>query len=564
MRSITGRAAGLSVLASGLLAVSCPSGCPPNPEIACDPLVDANGDTPTSTLGLPMCRSYTTATGKLEVFFNTRTVDSNEGVSVAEAQFAGDCVECAWLLLMDPPEGTFAFADPLGSNFLYRPENVDNVPVWVHASCDPYSIRRSDPPIACGDPDTLTFLGATNGGSERPSVHISPLGALFGCSGCDPANAPPNGYDSVALHELAHVLFKSYNGFLNSGPVGFLNEGLPCGLMEVPLSPFYAPENPRLFAGKRLNAHLDLSYTSLRNHSYSGAPFWYFLAKRYTAIANSDSRYDEMSSPPAVPPVCEAYARAIAPLLTVRRIPGRDVILHLQEDFRQCHPLGLDTPQVEALEVRAANPADPAGDPGCVPAGFPGWGSYWRGPLETETDADGSQRVGEVLMPFVLSRIDKVLTEQHGMVSDGIPFQAFREYLVWNYLTDQKEEYWASADYPADPEPEAADYPYRMPSFSAHYFEFPCDASRPEWSVQLTKGYNMREWAYGVFYMDGYTPRLWDEWGTWHTADSEAFQIPNRYDKAVLIVASFQTTWRAAGLARYVNTGGHYVMTRSR
>jgi hypothetical protein len=563
MRNIRARVVGISLLSMGLLFTACPWGCP-SPSVECEPLVDANGDTPTSTLGAPLCRSYTTASGNVEIFFNTRNVDASEGVSEAQAQFAGDCVECAWLLLMSPPEGTFAFASPLGSNFLSRPDNVENLPVWVTASCDPYSLWRTDPRIACGEPGAGLFLGALNGGSERPRVHISPLGALFGCSGCDPAYAPPHGYDSVALHELAHVLFKSYNAFLNSGPVGFLNEGLPSGLLEVPLCPFYAPGNPVLFLGKRLNGHLNLSYTSLRNHSYSGSPFWYFLAKRYTSIADSDSRYDEMSPPVAVPAVCEAYARAVGPFMQTRRLPGRDMILHIQEDFRQCHPRGLDTPQVEALEVRAADPDDPEGDPGCVPAGYPGWGSHWRGPLETEDDTDGSQRVGEVLMPFVLGRIDKVLTEQHGMVPDGMAFQAFREYLVWNYLTDQKEEYWSSPDYPDDPEPEAAEYPYRLPSFSAHYFEFPCDASLPEWSVQLTKGYNMGDWAYGVFYMDGYTPMLWDEWGTWHTADREDFRIPNRYDKAVLIVASFQTNWRAGGLARYVNTGGHYAMTRSR
>ncbi len=110
------------------------------------------------------------------------------------------------------------------------------------------------------------------------------------------------------LHELGHTIYQdgidrqSLPYDLRDDPQGFLNEGLPSGLVEAPLCPFYTNAHPYLFDGKRLNGHLDLSRTSLRNHSYGGSPFWYFLAKRYTAIANSDSRYDEMSSPPAVPP----------------------------------------------------------------------------------------------------------------------------------------------------------------------------------------------------------------------------------------------------------------------
>lgn len=553
----------IGMVVTTLVFTMCLSGCVPEPG-ECEPLTDANDNTPASTLGRTLCRSYTTDTGNVQLYYNTANVDPSEGVSTAAAQFAANCVECAWLLFIGPPEGEFAFDSPLGSNFVDFPANLENVPVWVSASCGEYNARRGDPRVACGDPAENAYLGPGNGGSGRPRLHISPLGALFGCAGCDPLHGPLTGYDSVAMHEFAHVLFKSYNAFLNSGPVGFLNEGLPSGLVEAPLCPFYTNAHPYLFDGKRLNGHLDLSRTSLRNHSYGGSPFWYFLAMEYTNIPNSDGYYDEMSPAVHVPRVCEDYAWAISPFMRLRRMPGRDVILHIQEEFRRCHPLGLSTPQVEALEVRAADPADPAGNPGCVPGGFPAWGPYWRGPLETEEDSDGAQRVGEVLMPFVLDRIDRVLTAQHGMVADAIPYQAFREYLVWNYLNDPKEEYWQSADFPAAPEPEATDYPYRLPSFAAHYFEFDCRSSASEWSVDIQKGYNMGDWAYLVFYMNGNAPVTWDDWGSWHTADHEVFRVPNRYDKAVLIVASFKTNWRASGLARYENTGGHYAMTRNR
>lgn len=150
------------------------------------------------------------------------------------------------------------------------------------------------------------------------------------------------------------------------------------------------------------------------------------------------------------------------------------------------------------------------------------------------------------------------------MVPDGLPYQAFRQYLVWNYLNDPGEEFWQSPDYPDSPEPEAAAYPYRLRSFAAHYFEFDCRSSPEDWSVRIEKGYNMGDWAYLVFYMDGHTLVAGDDWGNWRHADSEDILIPSRYDRAVMIVASFRTTWRASGLARYENTGGHYALTSSR
>ncbi len=500
------------------------SSCTPAPVV----LRDANEDSPTSTLGQPMEESVTTAPGHIEAFYNTPSNDPIEGVSDAAAELAANFAECAWFLFIDPSMSDFPFHNPLGSLHLQIRQTV-NLPLWVRGSCDPDSC----------DPCAANCLGAGNGGSGRPRLQISPFGALFGCSRCSPG--PPYGYDTVALHEFGHVLFKSYNAFLNSGPVGFLNEGLPSGMVRIPLAPNYTTHAPVLDMGKDLKEHLDLSNTSLRRHVYTGSPFWYFLAMKYTNIPNSDDYYD----PADVPEVCRQYAEAIQPSLRMRRLPGRDVLLHIQEEFEECHPLGLDTPDCETfsgedlLQVRCASD----GGPGCVPAGFPNWKSTWKAPGETDEDSEGAERVGEVLMPLVLDLIDKALEEQHSMIRDGLSYQAFREFLVENYLNGAREEVFSDS---ADPS-----YPYRIRSFGTHYHEF--DLRGGGWIIDLEKGPDMPQWAYHVFYMNGDNPVPYI---LWRDLDSDQIHIPPDYDKAVLVVTAFEGTYD--GTEPYASSGGHY------
>ena len=73
------------------------------------------------------------------------------------------------------------------------------------------------------------------------------------------------------------------------------------------LNPSYSPENPLIYNQSRsLREHLDLSdQYPLRRHTYPGAPFWYFLAMKYTDIADSDGNYDWSID---LPDECEAYS----------------------------------------------------------------------------------------------------------------------------------------------------------------------------------------------------------------------------------------------------------------
>jgi len=506
----------------------------------CDPTppTDANNNVPTSTLGMTLWESQRTRSGHFEIFYNLPNVDPVEGVSHASADLAANCLDAAWFIFCDGGLSDHPFHDPLGSPHLYHPENLDNIPVSVRGSCG-----GSCDPCAAG------CLGASNGGGGGPGVAVSPFGALFGCSRCSPM---PNasGYDSVALHEFGHVLFKSYNAFLNSGPVSFLNEGLPSGLIEVPLNPSYTPTNPVLFHGKDLTKHLELRNLSLRNTSYGGSPFWYWLAMAYTNIPDSDAEYD---SSVHIPEVLRQYAAVIDPGMTVRRMPGRDVILHVQEAFEACHPDGLATPGVDSLTPTCASDDSR----GSVPAGFPGWGDYWAAPWDTEGTSEGGHRVGEALMPFVLDLIDQALITHHDMDSDGLAFQAFREFLVANYLNGPAEEVYPDPANPGDPAPEFVDHPYRIKAFGAHYHEL--DRSAGGWTIELEKGPRMQDWAYHVFYLDGQTAIPYTDWDN---QDEASFSVPAAYDRAVAVVtcleSEYPTTFRS-----YADAGGHYQLTAS-
>jgi hypothetical protein len=509
-------------------------------------VTDANNDTPRSRLGESLQARATTTAGHIEAFYNTSDTDAVEGVSEEAAEFVANCAECAWFLFVDPSMSDYPFHNPLGSPHFETTQTV-NIPLWVRASCDEEDCEPCDEEDC--DPCTADCLGPVNGGGGQPRLSFSPFGALFGCSRC--SNGPPSGYDATALHEFGHVLFKSYNAFLNSGPVGFLNEGLPSGIVEVPLSSSYSPRYPNVTPRKSLRAHLDLADTSLRNRRYSGSPFWYFLAMKYTNIPDSDGYYDVRSV--QIPEVCRQYANAIQVPVGIRRLPGQDVILHIQEEFARCHPLGLDTPNCrviageDLLMVRCAS----HGYPGCVPAGFPNWSGQWMEPGETDETSEGPERVGEVLMPLVLDLIDNALEEHHSMVRDGLPYQAFREFLVENYLNGAGEEVFLDPD-PADPS-----YPYRIKSFGAHYHEFNVRAAGSV--IDLEKGPDLPQWAYHVFYMDGDTPVPHIPW---RDLDSDQIHIPPVYDKAVLVVTAFEGTYDL--IEPYPSSGGHYGLTEER
>ena len=166
---------------------------------------DANGETPTSALGVELTSSYLTKRAHFEIYYNTPDVDPNEGRYQGRSIFAAICLECAWMLYIDPSMSDYPFKNPMGS-LHYEFSQTTNIPLWVHASC-------------C-KPCTVECLGPANGGSSRPRALLSPGGGLIGCDLCDPADLPPNslGFDPVAFHEFAHVLFKGYNTFLTRAP----------------------------------------------------------------------------------------------------------------------------------------------------------------------------------------------------------------------------------------------------------------------------------------------------------------------------------------------------------
>ena len=77
-------------------------------------------------------------------------------------------------------------------------------------------------------------------------------------------------------------------------------------------------------------------------------------------------------------------------------------------------------------------------------------------------------------MPRLFEIIDDVLTTHQGVTPDGLPHQAFREFLQQNYLRDQDDEWFADGG-ASDP------YPFRVKAFGAHYHEF--DLTAGEWNL---------------------------------------------------------------------------------
>jgi hypothetical protein len=531
-------------------------------------LTDVTGETATSALGEELLSSV--PTDHFEIFYNTVADDPIEGVSYSAARHAGNFVECAWSLFIDPPlSSAYAFRRLRDLNHLDMAidEDVQKIPVWINASvCN-----------NCTDcsPDCL---GSTHGGSAAPRLHLSPLGPIFGCTAnvcgatktancCDETywGRTATGYCGVALHEFAHVLFKGYNRFFNGGAIQVLNEGLTSGVMTVPLSTFHSPSDPRSVRRADLDAHLDLRDKSLREpggNYYQAPVFWYFLASEYTGITD-DSPYtwDDMSE------ACRDYAGAIgmadpsSGAVIMNRIPGRDVIYHLQEALAACHPDGLETPGcqdaagADLLEVRCASYGRDGAvlDPGCIPNHDPNWTTHWRRSWDPTGTSEGKNeyqdRLGEAFMPVLLDTIDDVLIRYHGMTPDGLSYQAFREFLKWNYLKAPGDQAFADGG-PSDP------YPYRVKSFGINYHDF--DLTTDDWVLHLEKDADLPTMASAVFFLDG---NELVEIMPWSTEASREILLYPEYDRAVVMVTAFEGTYDPEGRTTFANSGGHYQLT---
>jgi hypothetical protein len=513
-------------------------------------LTDANGDIPRATFtkesgsanGIELERMVTSPAGYITGYFNLLTTDPLEGLaSTAEAQSGVNYVECAWRVYTDPALSLgYAFHQPLGTPSLERSQ-TETLPLWAHAlNCD-------------ASPCTRDKLSKGNSGSERPRLNISPVGGLF-----------PPGIDTVAFHELGHVLFKSYNKFINSGAVSFLNEGLPAGIVKIPLDPEYTPSSPQVQFGYNLKAYRDLWDDSVRRLSYGGHPFWYFLGTEYTVLADPDGFYPAAS----VPEVCRQYGTAIKGDTSMRKIPGRDVILHIQQAFERCHPLGKETPVCKDASGNEIIDAECSTSPtypgsGCIPAGYPGWTERWAASAENPPStcgdppkppctSQGQERVGEAIMPLTLQLIDDELIAHHGMRPDRLPYQAFRKFLVWNYLNKSG----GGSDFYLD-----GTAGYRIKSFGAHYHEF--DLTSGGWTVRIEKKSDLPKWAYHLFYVDGGTVI---SAGSWDNHASDTITIYPDYEKAVLVVTAFEGTYNPMISLEwsllYASSGGHYTLTK--
>lgn len=354
-------------------------------------LTDANGNTPASTNDpnrttpqVELQNKVSLPYGHFQVYYNDILQDVDEGIrytgshavgtqaytddvpvqAAAEATDVARFFECAYWLMTSPaatPDPAAAFNDPLYTDapHMNNPTAAD-IPIWVRG------------------------LTTTNAGQFFPRVFVSPVGGNLGCSLC----GGPGIYDTNALHEFGHVLYKSHNWYINSGPVGIVNEGMTGGYSEIPMNPTYSPAVPLKTDGARMDTYLPLSTLGLRQHSYSGTPFWYFLASHYTKLSERDSYYNPSQYP--LPDVCLDYYAKVhqtpapnPPVNTIRHLLGRDVTSAIQREFLACHPLGYNhfngvdpatadgTPYcknefgLDTLDVQCATGPT---DPGCVPA----------------------------------------------------------------------------------------------------------------------------------------------------------------------------------------------------
>ena len=292
----------------------------PNVPIGFDPHRprDARGDEfkPETLTGEPLNHCFETA--HLQVFWNES--EPEEAISPSDARRVSDFLECASEVFTNPSlsEGQ-RFRIDLNSPHLQN--HPRKLPVWIRIK-GYESIRE-------------------NFGNETAMIGISPQGGL--CGGADESWGP-KGYDSTGPHELGHVMNKSYSYFFNTGGSGlrFVNEGF-VDMFRALLDWDYPSHGKYPYQG-----HLELHDKSIVTSNYDGRRFWFYLASTFSrlnngerAINDHDWGYYEWSEIPLQ--LREAFrnaASSISPNMKVRRIPGRDVLLAIQNSFGRCHPKG--------------------------------------------------------------------------------------------------------------------------------------------------------------------------------------------------------------------------------
>jgi hypothetical protein len=475
------------------------------------------------------------------------------------------------------------YFNPLGTIFGCQANVCCNANEQVEDPTDPNGLNNGD--------------GVCDRGEDCiPANCTNPDHYVFNC--CRLANCfrQNNGYSAVAVHEYAHSLFKGHNIFFNSGALQFLNEGLASGIVTLPLtSPFYScgswdnsttpaectDYHAKSARNEPLTQHADLSNTSLRELAYrSGGPsFWYFLASKYSRMPVTEYTDAEVDSVEVEIgeqnlKVCRNYMDNIWPdsskKFRMRTIPGRDVIWHIQDKLRDCHPGQFppanttypacqDPPGNFILDVKCAG-EDYRYPYGCVPKGL--WADEWdKKTLAGPGEKEGIHLVGDLLMPKLMSIVDEVLLNEPDsanpfMPSDnsGVPYQAFREFLVQNYL-NRFFYIPYSETYPP------AIQPYRLKSFGAHYHYL-----APGTRVFIQKYTDLPEWAHAVYVFDATTrtASLYGD-GDWSMDSTRSIDIDPTTSGAVLIVTSIAPTFTetTAAAVNYADSGGRYIVVES-
>jgi hypothetical protein len=542
------------------------------------------------------CQDFLTSNG--ETFDPTRERHHlYEGALEDDVSRVGRFLECVWTTLIGPGhEGEeHLFQDMLASTLPSHLDNQpENIPVWIR--------------------------GCDGGGSAGPApmLNISPGGSLF------PYNLPPGytglnpGYTSNAFHELGHIIVWSYNRYVGSGRVPVANEGLPTYL-EVPVSPCYNPLGLPCVRDGAFNATVDISMIErmeelphrypLWRHTYGSAtPFWYFLASKYTRIPMSDRLYR------ALTPECREYSYnineaafdfdgSLVPPPWIRALPGRDVILHILEELRGCHPegrrvpfrfdedgdgvsdyrsgtyyCGVDSypicddydPFCDELSVRCSTtpdcvPGTGTCDPGCVPE-------------ESDPAVHTIEETSDSYAPVFFDLIDQALLRDdrhprftaelledlryHGW--KRLRYLAFRRFLVQNYLNIPSTQPFFAYQNTADLGTKSGWGYHRLKSFGAIYHEIDYStvpsggmlvdidilrgtASFPQGGSEMPPGVEVRG---NVFYLDGNTaiidPEMGEEHNWFEVVDEHEVFVPARpgLDGAVLVMTAYEGTYR--------------------
>lgn len=503
--------------------------------------VDRNGKVPrTKAHDLLKCRRKSAdvqpatgpAYGHFQIYYNKCGTGgcTGEQITRSDADHISHFVECAWALFIEPEMSSAAqvFHNPLDSMWLTYPNDPDtttddHIPVWINKGA------------------------GSGGGTGEPGLYFPATERV----------REPISHNAV--HEFGHVLERTYSSYLTGGYLQFVNEGLPTFfesvLREYNSHRYVFPPFNKTLCRDRGN-FVDLADTSLRNREYcEAANFWHFLGG--FTLLNDPEYYDTADLVPA----CSTYlAHVVNPPDSgqMRRIPGRDVILEVLEQFETCFPLGNTTPACSHNGGYAAECAGPGFPDGCMPKVFVDSRDHGG----TFDENKEKQMTGEVLMPRVLEKIDQAMTRFVGTgtnprFTDGVPYRMFRQYLEYNFeQSAARQSFWYDAK------------GFRIRSFSAHYHEI--DISKGSRTVYLKKGGDLPQWAYGVFYKGDLLSAVdgWGEDGTyrhvsaWKQLSSPTITIPARagFDTAVIIVTVFQGTYDPDKHLDYTQSGGHYLL----